>query len=77
MAPQRNQDKARHDRNTGRGTTKMDQETERSLADEGDATDTREAASNTDRDMQSGGRTSTGSVNKRSEGTDHGSSSKH
>ena len=61
-----------------RGSTRMDQDTERALnADQGDAEAAREAAPDADRDVQSGGKTSTGSLGRRSEGTDQGSSRKH
>lgn len=63
---------------TGRGTTRMDQETERAVrAEEGDTEAARTAAPEADRDVQSGGKTSTGGPGRRSEGTDQGSSRKH
>jgi len=69
---ERNQDR------NARGSTRMDQDTERALnADQGDAEAARDAAADADRDVQSGGRTSTGSLGRRSEGTDQGSSRKH
>lgn len=71
--------KASHnqDRNT-RGSTRMDQDTERALnADQGDSEAAREAATDADRDEQSGGKTSTGSLGRRTEGTDQGATRKH
>lgn len=67
----------KQDRNP-RGSTRTDQDTERALnAGQGDSEAAREAAPDADRDVQSGGRTSTGSLGRRSEGTDQGSSRKH
>jgi hypothetical protein len=81
-APQEERTMARNtDQNRNRdtrGSTRMDQDTERALnADQGDAEAAREAAPDADRDVQSGGKTSTGSLGRRSEGTDQGSSRKH
>lgn len=67
-------------RNTdqGRGTTRMDRKTEQAVnAQEGDTEAAREAAAEADRDVQSGGKSSTGNVGRRTEGTDHGASRKH
>lgn len=70
----------RQDRENARGTTKMDQATERAVQrEEGDALAAQENASSDDMDsdVQSGGRSSAGTIGRHSEGTDQGSSRKH
>ena len=69
----------REDRDNARGTTKMDQATERAVQrEEGDAFGAQEASTDDmDRDVQSGGRSSAGTIGRHSEGTDQGSSRKH
>lgn len=67
-------------RNTdqGRGTTRSDRDTERAIkAQEGDTQAAQESAADADRDVQSGGKSSTGTLGRRTEGTDHGASRKH